>query len=386
MGASVRLLTVRGITIEVHLSWLLVYGLITWTLAVGYFPRILPDAAAPVYWVSGLIAALLLFVSVLLHELSHAFVALGQGLPVRRITLFMFGGVSHLEDEPRTARSEFLIAAAGPVTSFAIAAILWAVRRFALAEATIAATIVGYLVSVNVAVGVFNLVPGFPLDGGRLLRAALWRWHGSVGRATYLASRVGVGFAVLLIVLGAFQTLRGSFVGGVWLVLIGLFLRTSADASYTRVMLREALRRFRVQDVMTRDVVAVQAGATLADLAELFWAHHVTSFPVVDGSALRGLVTLKDMRRVPREAWARTPVRDVMRPRDDAITARPTDPVLTALARASRNGVGRLAVVDGERVVGYLSLKDIMHVLLLSGVSDRLDVPAIVEPLLRRAA
>lgn len=377
----------RGIAIEVHLSWLVVYALITWTLAIGYFPGVLPDLPASAHWLSGLVAALLLFVSVLLHELAHAFVAIGQGLAVRRITLFMFGGVSHLEDEPRSARSEFLIAAAGPLASFAVGAILWAIGTLGLVTHSVAAAILGYLVFVNVAVGVFNLIPGFPLDGGRLLRAALWRWQGSLARATYLASRTGAAFAVGLMMLGVLQTLSGSFLGGVWLVLIGLFLRSSADASYAQVLVREALGALRVQDVMTRDVITVRADASAAELAEMFWSHHVTSFPVIEGDAIRGITSVREIQRIPREARAETPVRDVMRALDGDLTTRPAESLLRALERASGNGLGRLAVLDGGRLVGYLSVKDIGHVLLLRGIAvgGAADV-AIDAPGVRRAA
>jgi len=191
----VRVLTIRGIPINVHVSWLVIYGLITWTLAVGYFPRALPDLPAAAYWANGLLAAFLLFVSVLLHELSHSFVAMAHGLSVRGITLHVFGGVSHLEDEPPSPRAEFLIAVVGPVTSFAIAAVLWAISASGLVKPAWAHAVVSYLVLVNFAVGIFNLVPGFPLDGGRILRAALWKWKGTLGQATYMASRVGLGFA-----------------------------------------------------------------------------------------------------------------------------------------------------------------------------------------------
>ncbi|HEU5322942.1 MAG TPA: site-2 protease family protein, partial [Methylomirabilota bacterium] len=202
MRATVQIARVAGIPIAIHASWLLVYLLITWTLAVGYFPRALPNLTATTYWVNGLVAALLLFVSVLLHELSHAVVAMAHGLRVRGITLHIFGGVSSLEDEPPGPGAEFQIAVVGPLTSFGIAAALTAVDVAGVVPDGGAAAIVGYLVFVNVAVGLFNLIPGFPLDGGRLLRAALWKWQGTLGRATYLASQVGSGVAFALIALG----------------------------------------------------------------------------------------------------------------------------------------------------------------------------------------
>lgn len=387
MTGTVRILTVRGIGIDVHVSWLVVYGLITWTLAAGYFPRVLPDLPASVYWLSGLIAALLLFISVLLHELSHAFVAMSQGLAVRGITLFLFGGVSHLGDEPPSARSEFLIAVVGPLTSFGIAGVLWAVGALGAVPDGIAGAVVAYLLFVNAALAVFNLIPGFPLDGGRLLRAALWRWKGSLGQATYLASRAGAGFAFGLMALGVLQVFAGSFVGGVWLILIGLFLRNSADASYAQMALREALGNLAVRDVMTRDVVTVPEDASVTQLVDRFWSHHFTSFPVTAGDAVRGIASVRDVNTVPPDAWPSMRVRDMMRALAPELVARPGETALRALERASSNGLGRLAVVDGSRLVGYLSLKDVMHVLALRGfpmggvAGDRVEAPP-----LRRAA
>jgi Zn-dependent protease/predicted transcriptional regulator len=384
MGSAVRVLGVAGIPIRVHASWLAVYALITWTLAVGYFPRVQPDLSTLGAWLSGLVAALLLFVSVLLHELSHAFVARAQGLEVRGITLHVFGGVSELEGEPRSPRAEFLIAAVGPLTSFAIAGLLWAVRATDVVPAGPPEAIVGYLILVNVAVGVFNLVPGFPLDGGRLLRAAVWQWTGSLGRATYAASRVGTGVAVALMVIGVLQLVSGVVVSGAWLILIGLFLRGAAEASSAQVALREALGRLAVRDLMTRRVVSVPADATVADLVELFWAHHVTSFPVVADGVVEGVVTVHQVHAVPRERWARAQVRGIMRPVDEGLLIAPGATAVEALERAARNQLGRLAVVERGRLVGYLSLKDLVHALALQRPAG--SASAAGTPDLRQAA
>ncbi|MGH7300380.1 MAG: site-2 protease family protein [Candidatus Rokuibacteriota bacterium] len=368
MGGTVRVLTIRGIPINVHVSWLVIFGLITWTLAVGYFPRALPDLPAAAYWANGLLAAFLLFASVLLHELSHSFVAVAHGLSVRGITLHVFGGVSHLEDEPPSPRAEFLIAVVGPITSFAIAAVLWAISAAGLVRPPWAQAVITYLVLVNLAVGVFNLVPGFPLDGGRLLRAVLWKWKGTLGQATYIASRVGVGFAFVLMALGVWQILSGAVIGGFWFILIGTFLRGAADASYSQMALREALARLPVRDIMTRDVVTVSPEATVAQLADAFWSHHVTSFPVVDGGTVRGIASVQQVHEVPPEQRMQRRVSDLMRALSDDLVVGPDDSVFDALGKASRNKVGRLAVLNDSRLVGYLSLKDITHVLALRGL------------------
>ena len=368
MGGTVRVLTIRGIPINVHVSWLVIYGLITWTLAVGYFPHALPDLPAAAYWANGLLAAFLLFVSVLLHELSHSLVAMAHGLAVRGITLHVFGGVSHLEDEPPNPRAEFLIAAVGPVTSFAIAGVLWLISAAGVVRPAWAQAVVAYLVLVNVAVGIFNLVPGFPLDGGRLLRAGLWKWIGTLGQATYVASRVGVGFAFALMALGVFQILGGNVVGGIWFILIGMFLRGAADASYSQMALREALGRLPVRDIMTREVVTVRPEATVEQLADAFWSHHVTSFPVVDGGTVRGIASVQQVHAVPPEQRIERRVSELMRPLTDELVIGPDDSVFDALGKATRNQIGRLAVLKDSRLVGYLSLKDITHVLALRGL------------------
>jgi Zn-dependent protease/predicted transcriptional regulator len=385
MGATVRLFKIGRIPIFVHASWLVIYALITWTLAVGYFPHVLPELDRAQYWLYGLVAGLLLFASVLVHELAHSLVATAHGLTVRGITLHVFGGVSHLEDEAPTPRAEILIAAAGPLASFAIAAALWGVRTTGLAADGSVGAIVSYLMTVNVMVGLFNLIPGFPLDGGRLLRAALWGWHGSLARATYLASRVGVAFAFALMAWGVVQILTGAVVSGMWLVLIGLFLQNAANTSYAQIGLKESLGRLPVRQIMVTEVISVGPDDTVASLVDRFWDHHVASFPVVDGDRALGIASIGDLQRVGREQWPVLRVRDVMRALDETLTVRPSDTVLRALERASANGVGRLAVVDNGRLVGYLSLQDITHVLALHGLG-RDTGAGTRRPDLRRAA
>jgi Zn-dependent protease/predicted transcriptional regulator len=369
MLTGVRLFSIAGISIRVHASWLVIYGLITWTLAVGYFPQAVPHLSTLVSWIDGLVAALLLFVSVLLHELAHSFVAKAHGVSVRGITLHVFGGVSHLDDEPPDPRAEFLIAIAGPLTSFAIAAMLWGIRVAGMARSGSTGAIVGYLMFINLAVGAFNLVPGFPLDGGRLLRAALWKWKGTLEQATYLASRVGALFAIALMVLGLMQVFGGAFANGLWLILIGFFLYGAANASYAQIALREALGNLPVRDVMTTEVVSIPAEATIAELADAFWRHHFTSFPVVDGATVRGIVALRAVREIAPERWRDMRARDVMRPLADDLIGRPDETVYAALRKVSENPLGRIVVLDGDRMVGYLSISDITRRLALRGLS-----------------
>lgn len=240
MSGAVTLFHVWGIPVRVEASWLVIFGLIAWSLSVGYFPRVLPDVPAATYWVSGLVAALLLFVSVFLHELSHSLVARRQGLAVSAITLHIFGGVSQLEAEPDRPGDEFVMAIVGPLTSFVLAGLAAAGAALA-GGAPILAAVLRYLALVNGVVGVFNLVPGFPLDGGRVLRAALWRIRGDHRWATRKASQAGSAVAFGLIALGIVRALSGQFLGGLWFVLIGLFLRRAAEGSYQQLVVRRAL-------------------------------------------------------------------------------------------------------------------------------------------------
>jgi Zn-dependent protease/predicted transcriptional regulator len=368
MNATLTLFSIRGIPVRVHASWLAVYGLIAWSLAVGYFPQALPDLRPTTHWVSGLVAALLLFVSVFLHELSHSLVALRLGIPVSAITLHVFGGVSELSREPDRPQTELAIAIVGPLTSFAIAAAVLLVAAI-VPPGPVVGAVMQYLALVNVVVGVFNLVPGFPLDGGRVLRAALWRAKDDLAWATRIASAAGSLFGLVLIGLGAWRALEGEFLGGLWFVVIGLFLRQASTDSYQQLVIRRALGGRPVADVMTREVVHVTPELTVEALVnDYFWRHHVSSFPVVDDGRLLGVVGIHDLGRLPREQWPASRVRDVMRPATDTLVASPRESLWFALEKVSRNGIGRLAVVDRDRLAGYLSVKDIMHVLTVSTI------------------
>jgi len=299
-----QIFRVAGIPVRVDASWLIVFGLISWSLAAGYFPHVLPGAGTAAVWTHGVVAALLLFVSVFLHELSHALVALEHGVPVSGIRLHVFGGVSELEAEPPTPRAELMIAAVGPLTSFVIAALCYGLGR-ALDGPPWVSAMTGYLAAVNFVVGIFNLAPGFPLDGGRLLRAFLWWGSGSQGWATLWASRAGTAFAFLMIGLGLARGLNGELIGGLWFGLIGLFLHQAARASRQLVAIRERLEPLRVADIMSplegsiaeappaSDCVAPEASAWQAFLK--LGRGERGPVPVVADSRLVGVVTKRDL-------------------------------------------------------------------------------------------
>jgi Zn-dependent protease len=363
MSGGVTLFRIRGIPVRAHPSWLLILALLTWNLAVGYFPQVLPDLPVGALWIKGLIAALLLFASVFLHELAHSIVALRYGIPVSSITLHIFGGVSQMDREPDRAGAEFAIAIVGPLTSFAIAAVLVIANR-ALDPGPGARATMQYLAFVNVLLGAFNLIPGFPLDGGRVLRSILWRARGDGAWATRVAARTGSVFALLLIGLGILRAATGELIGGLWFVLIGLFLRQAAESSYQQLVVRRGLSPYAVRDVMTRSVMTVPADATAADIADhFFWKHHVSSFPVVDGDRVVGIVGLDQIKALPAEERAATRARDFMHPLSEALAVSPGDSLWSALEKLTRNGIGRVAVLEDNRLAGYLSVKDVAHVL-----------------------
>jgi Zn-dependent protease/CBS domain-containing protein len=352
------LFRVGGTLIRIDLSWLLIFLLVLWSLSAGYLPNTLPGQTRGAYWLAGLISTLLFFGSVLLHELSHSIVARKSGLHVPSITLFVFGGAAETTDEPATPEAELRIAIVGPLTSFALAGVFWLAASLAAGEAApLLVTVLRYLAGINLALGVFNLLPGLPLDGGRVLRALTWRWTGSRRRASWVASRAGQGLGVGLAVLGAYNFFTGNLVGGVWLVLIGRFLRGVAQASYQGAVLRQALEGVRVADVMAHAVVAVPADVSVQELIEdyLIRTGH-RSFPVMDGERVLGVVSLESIRSVPPAERAQVRVRDRLERAGEERRIAPDAPLSEAIAAMHETGTRRLLVADAAgRMVGFLT-------------------------------
>jgi Zn-dependent protease/CBS domain-containing protein len=356
----IQIARVIGIPIHLHFSWLIIFGLIVWTLSTGYFPALHPDLPVASYWAQGLVASLLFFVSILLHELGHAVVALRHGLRTRSITLFIFGGIARLEKDPEDGRAEFWMAAAGPAVSLALAALFytWATLPF-VGPST--AAVAKYLALINLVLALFNLVPAFPMDGGRLLRAALW---GSMGkaRATRIASGAGTFFAFFLIFAGVFSFLRGDSLGGVWYILIGWFIKDASAASYQQVRLDEALRGVAVRDAMVEAVVTVPSNGSVAEAArENFMRTGYGSYPVTRGEAVVGLLCLKDVLRLSPEERESTSVQAAMRPLTDALVTDPDAPLPVAIARMAQAGTVRLLVMHRDQLVGLLTVNGVLR-------------------------
>jgi Zn-dependent protease/CBS domain-containing protein len=362
---SLQVARVFGIPIYVHFSWVVVFALIAWTLATNYFPDRYPELAVTSYWARGLATSLLFFVSVLLHELGHSLVAIRSGIAIESITLFIFGGVARLASEPRDGRTEFRIAAAGPLVSLLLAAFFTGVAYSGVFGGASAA-VARYLAIVNLGVAVFNLVPAFPLDGGRLLRGILWRPLGKL-RATRLAAGGGTFFAYFLILGGAVSLLRGSAVTGIWYVLMGWFLKEAAVSTYRQVRLDDALEGLSVADVMIRDVMTIPADLPLSEaVREYFGRTGFGAYPVVRGQAVVGLLCLRDVLQQPHEERQVTSVQAVMMPLRDDLTAHPDEPVTETVGRLGASAAGRLIVMEDGRMVGLLTLRAVLRWLAMT--------------------
>ena len=365
-GRSIPLFRLAGFQVGVDWSWLIIAVLITWTLSVGVFPSYFPDLTPAIYWSMGVIAALGLFASIILHELGHALVARRYGLPIRGITLFIFGGVAEMEREPDRPAAEFWVAIAGPITSFLVGLVGWLLLRalVAVGVGLPVAGVLAYLASINIFLAVFNLVPAFPLDGGRIFRATLWAWKGSLRWATRVASMVGGGFGILLVAFGVWRVLIGDFSGGMWSVLLGLFVYVAAQASYQQVVIREGLRGVQVRNIMAADPVTVPAEISVKQLIEDYvYRYHHKMFPVVEDGRLIGCVSINDIKAIPRERWAETTVLKIMQPCSPATAIKPDADAMEVLAAMSRTQNSRYLVIEGDRLVGVLTLKDMLKFL-----------------------
>jgi Zn-dependent protease/predicted transcriptional regulator len=368
LRSSFRIARIGGISINIHVSWILIFILVTWTLAAGYFPQNYPDWSTPLSWTVGLITSILFFVSVLLHELAHSFVARARGLPVHDITLFIFGGVAQLEDEPETAGTEFVMALVGPLTSIILGACFGVVWFAARGTSEPLAALGFYLGEINVWLGLFNLIPGFPLDGGRVLRSILWQASGNLQRATRWASLVGQAVAYLFILAGIWRIFTGDWVGGLWIAFIGWFLDNAASSSYRQLTVRNLLAGHTVREVMSLDCPEVSPDVTLDRLvSEHMLRSGTRCFPVVEGGSVRGLLTLHNIKGVAQDRWPMTTVGQVMTPLDGLKRVSPDEELWTAMRNMTEEGVNQLPVMDDGRLLGMLRRDNIVSFIRLKG-------------------
>lgn len=361
-GSSWKLGRVAGVEIRIDQSWAIIALLVTYTLYLR-FSFLYEDLETGAAAALGVVAAILFFGSVLTHEMAHAVVSIRRGIPVKGITLFLFGGVTHAKVESRQPRDEFLISVVGPLTSLLLAALFAGVATFGvgvLPESVAGA--IGYLGWVNLVLALFNLLPGFPLDGGRVLRSIVWGATGSLARATRIASITGQGFGYLLIA-GGFLLLvfvPGGLVGGLWIAAIGWFLAQAARASYAEVQVRSVLSDVDAEDVMAAELRSIPAHLTLQEAVDQYFLRFDHgAFPVEEDGRATGLLTLRAVKHVPREEWATRRVRETMAPLDEQITVRPDTPMDQVLSRLQEREAHRVLVRRDGEVVGIITSTDI---------------------------
>ncbi len=365
-GKSIKLFKLFGFEVKVDLSWIFIAVLIAWSLAVGYFPFRYQDLSKETYWLMGIVGALGLFASIIFHELCHSLVARRFGIPMKGITLFIFGGVSEMGEEPPNARSEFWMAVMGPVSSVLLGVIFYGLYSEAF-RANWSVPVTGtfhYLAGLNGLLAVFNLLPAFPLDGGRVLRAILWSLKKNFRWATRVASGVGSTFGFLMIALGLFNVLMRNFIGGIWWFLIGMFLQSSAKMSYQQIVIRKALEGEVVRRFMVSDPMTVEPSITIKQLVEdHIYKYHLKMFPVVDANKLLGCVSTKQVQETSREEWDRKTVRELAIQCSTENTIGPQADAMEALSKMNRTGSSRLIVVEGDHAVGMIALKDMLKFL-----------------------
>jgi Zn-dependent protease len=364
----IRLIRLFGIPISVDISWLIILALITWSLAEAIFRPELQDASEGERLLLGFVTALAFFLCIVLHEMGHALVARSRGIPIRGITLFLFGGVAELAAEPPSASSEFLMAIAGPLVTVFLSGVFFVLSLLAtgLGWATSIELIFRYLAWINLSLLVLNLLPAFPLDGGRVFRSILWGISGNLRRATRWAAAIGQGFAWLLIGGGVVQFFNGNIVGGIWFGLIGMFLNNAARASYQQLVLQQALKGEPVSRFMNLQPIVVPPSLDLRSWVEDYvYRYHRKAFPVASNGHLEGYISTQALARFPRAEWDRHTVAEVMRQDLQAVTISPQMDALEALGRMQRTGASRLLVSNGTQLLGIVSLKDLLRFLNL---------------------
>lgn len=365
---------IKGIAIQVHLSWLVIFGLITYSMAISYIPTYYPTWSPGLRWLEGAIIALLLFVSVLLHELSHSVVSKSTGLDVKTITLFIFGGVAQIEGEPDQPLQELRIAVAGPGMSIFLGIILLLLANIGgrLGAPETVLFPISYMGQVNLILAAFNLVPAFPLDGGRVLRALIWHFKGNQKMATQVASSMGNLFAYFLIFMGVFSMLTGNLINGVWLAFIGWFIHQMSQTSYQQTVMTDLFKQLPVREFMTERVVTVNYLQSIEDLVENYvYKYKFAVFPVLREGEVMGIVGADLVRNVPREAWGQTTVGSIALLLTDSLVATPEENVTEAMTKLFANGIGRVLVMDRVKLVGIVSRTDIVNYMSIRAKLDK---------------
>jgi len=365
---KMTLFKLLGFTVSVDASWGIILFLVVWSLSEGLFPSYFPELNSQTYWLMGLIGAMGLFVSIIIHEFSHSLIARKYGLKIKGITLFIFGGVAEMKDEPNSPKTEFFMAIAGPIASLLLSILFAAFYQVAtIIELPILVIgILGYLSAVNMLLAVFNMVPAFPTDGGRILRSLLWWIKGDIYWATQIASRISLIFALAIIFVGFMSLIGGNFIGGLWWILIGSFLFNAANASYQRLVMKQSFEGKTVRNFINPNPVTVPSHITLQEFVDKYiYRYHYKMYPVVKDDQMLGLITIQMLKAHPHEEWKHLLVSKVMQLQSPDNSIDSSTPINDALNKMSETGLSRLLVVEHKKVVGIITLKDLLEYLAL---------------------
>jgi len=373
MRGSFKLGKIAGIEIGIHYTWIFAFILFTWIFASSTFPTLYTGWSASTYWIAGGAVSILLFASVLIHELCHSLVAQRRGMKVSSIVLFIFGGVSNIEAEPEKASAEFIMAGAGPASSLVLAGIFYlialALKTVISSEGPVVA-VLNMISWINILLAIFNIIPAFPLDGGRVFRAIIWGATHSLRTATLVAGNVGRVFGWAMILFGvanilqiSFFGLQGNFFNGIWYIFIGWFLTSAADSAIREQSLQEHLAGVRVKDVMNRSPECVSPSASVETVVHgSFIQRGLRALPVCSDSGLLGIVTLADVKRLPQDRWANTPIQEIMT-RSPLESVNENDDLNGALKSLAQNGLNQIPVMADGHLVGLLSRADVIRYL-----------------------
>jgi Zn-dependent protease/CBS domain-containing protein len=365
-GKGIKIFTIFGFEVKLDWSWFILALLITWSLAKGLFPNMYEDFSTATYWWMGVAGTIGLFFSVVFHELSHSLVARRYGTPMHGITLFVFGGMAEMTDEPNSPKSEAFMAVIGPITSIIIGLICLGVYHLwhgTLSQNPIGG-VINYLGFINLVLAAFNLIPAYPLDGGRILRSILWHFKNNLKKATSIASKIGSGFGIFLLVLGVINIISGNFIGGIWIFLIGLFIRGAAQSSYQQLLIKQALAGEKVSRFMKKEPISVSPELSVDDLVEDYlYKYHHKMFPVMDSNRLVGCVTINDVKNIKRDERDRHKVAEIADDCSDSNTISADTDAVKALSRMRKNQKSRLMVMENGNLVGMLTLKDMLEFL-----------------------
>ncbi|SHI95330.1 site-2 protease family protein [Parasporobacterium paucivorans] len=371
MGGTFAIGKIKGIRIEVNYSWFIIFILIMYSLAAGYLPQLYPDMQVPVRWILGAAVGILFFISILLHELSHSLVSVRLGIPVKSISLYIFGGAAQIEKEPDKPGTEIKIAIAGPAMSILLSLVFWAVSAI-LPNSGIAGIIsipLQYMSATNLYLALFNLIPAFPLDGGRILRALIWRFGGGLQKATKIASDIGKGFGYLLIFVGVFLAFNGYIFNGIWLAFISWLLMQMSLSEYKSMLISNVFDKIQVGQFMTEKVVTVDYALTVQELIDHYiLKYKFAIFPVMREGEMIGIVRTETVKNLDREHRGTKTVGNIRTALTEKMLVVPEDSVSAAVSKISQNGIGRVIVVDKNGTLhGIISNTDIINYLSIYG-------------------